>query len=86
MLFGPGVTVLINANPARLTNSVGANLLFPEITLAQHKRLQAAGAGYHPMSPFDPDGADDQTFTIRLVTSFRTREEDVDRFLGVLAG
>jgi len=77
----------ISANAdARLTNSVGANMLFPEITLAQHKKLQAAGAAYHPMTPFDPDGAEDQRFTIRLVTSFRTTEEDVDGFLGALSG
>ncbi|MEM7058577.1 MAG: beta-eliminating lyase-related protein [Pseudomonadota bacterium] len=77
----------IDENPdAHLTNSMGANMLFPEITLAQHKRLQAAGAGYHPMTDFDPDGADDQRFTVRLVTSFRTTEDDVDRFLGGLAG
>ena len=46
---------------ARVTNTIGANMLFPEITLAQHKRLQAAGARYYTMTPFDPDGADDQT-------------------------
>ena len=51
----------IDATPgARVTNTIGANMLFPEITLAQHKRLQAAGARYYTMSPFDADGADDQ--------------------------
>ena len=70
---------------AHLTNTVGANMLFPEITLAQHKKLQAAGAAYHPMSPFEPDGPDDQRFTIRLVTSFRTAETDVDEFLAALS-
>ena len=77
---------IANIDGARVTNSIGANILFPEITLAQHKRLQEAGAGYYTMSPFDPDGSDDQTILIRLVSSFRTTEADVDRFLAALAG
>ncbi|MEM7429449.1 MAG: beta-eliminating lyase-related protein [Pseudomonadota bacterium] len=65
----------------RMTNTIGANVLFPEITLAQHQRLQAAGAQYYTMTPFDAEGPEDQRLKIRLVTSFRTREEDVDGFL-----
>ena len=77
----------INAiDGARVTNTMGANMLFPEITLAQHKRLEAAGARYYTTTPFDPDGADDQRIKIRLVASFRTTEANVDRFLEVLAG
>ena len=77
----------IDATPgARVTNTIGANMLFPEITLAQHRRLQAAGAGYYTMSPFDPDGPADQVIRIRLVASFRTTEDDVARFLEALAG
>lgn len=77
----------INKTPgARVTNTIGANMLFPEITLAQHKRLQEAGAGYYTMSEFDPNGADDQVIRIRLVASFRTTEDDVERFLEALAG
>lgn len=77
----------INAVPdARVTNTIGANMLFPEITLAQHKRLQAVGAGYYTMSEFDPEGAEDQIIKIRLVASFRTTEDDVSRFLAALAG
>lgn len=71
---------------AQVTNTIGANMLFPTITLAQHKRLQAAGAGYYTMSPFDPDGPDEQTIKTRLVASFRTTEDDVTRFLEALAG
>ena len=77
----------INANPdAHLTNTVGANMLFPEITLAQHKRLQAAGAGYYTMSEFDPEGSGHQIIKIRLVSSFRTTEEDVATFIAALNG
>ena len=77
----------IAATPgARVTNTIGANMLFPEITLAQHKRLQAAGAGYYTMTPFDPDGSEDQVIKVRLVASFRTTEADVTCFLEALAG
>lgn len=71
---------------ARVTSAVGANILFAEITLAQHRRLQDAGAGYYTMSPFDPDGDEDQAIRIRLVASFRTTQDDTDRFLAALAG
>ncbi len=71
---------------ARLLNAMGANMLFAEITLDQHRRLQAAGARYYTMSPFDPDGAAGQRIRIRLVASFRTSEADVDAFLAALAG
>ncbi|MEM9060726.1 MAG: beta-eliminating lyase-related protein [Pseudomonadota bacterium] len=71
---------------ASLTNAVGANMLFPEITLEQHRRLQAAGAGYYPLTAFDAEGPGNQTLRIRLVTSFRTTEEDVERFLDALRG
>ena len=74
------------ADGSTVTNTVGANMLFPDITLAQHKRLQAAGAGYYTMSEFDPDGPGDQIIRIRLVASFRTTEDDVERFSEALAG
>ncbi len=74
------------ANGSQVTNTVGANMLFPDSTLAQHKRLQAVGAGYYTMSEFDPDGSDDQIILIRLVASFRTTEDDVARFSQALAG
>ncbi|MEM9141203.1 MAG: low specificity L-threonine aldolase, partial [Pseudomonadota bacterium] len=71
---------------AEVTNTIGANMLFAQITLDQHKRLQDAGAGYYTMSEFDPDGAGSQRIKIRLVASFRTKDADVDRFLSALAG
>ena len=71
---------------ARLLNAMGANMLFAEITLAQHRRLQEAGSRYYTMSPFDPQGAGDQKIKVRLVASFRTTEADVAAFLDALAG
>ncbi len=77
----------INANgEARVSNTIGANMLFPEITLDQHRRLQASGAGYYTMTPFDPDGPGDQIIKTRLVASFRTTEADVDGYLSALNG
>ena len=77
----------IAASPeARITNTIGANILFPEITLAQHRRLQQAGAGYYTITPFDPDGDASQKILIRLVASFRTTEADTERFLEALHG
>ncbi|MEM0988091.1 MAG: low specificity L-threonine aldolase [Pseudomonadota bacterium] len=68
-----------------IENQVGANMLFPRIRLDQHRRLQGAGARYYPWTDFDPDGPDDATVGIRLVTNFRTTEEEIDKFLDVLA-
>ena len=71
---------------ARVLNAIGANMLFAEITLDQHRRLQEAGARYYTMSPFDQDGVGDQRITVRLVASFRTTAADIDAFLAALAG
>lgn len=71
---------------ARVLNTIDANMLFVEITLAQHQRLQAAGARYYTTTQFDPEGAGDQVIGIRLVASFRTGEADIDGFLDALAG
>lgn len=71
---------------ARVLNAIGANMLFAEITLDQHRRLEAAGARYYTMSPFDPAGAANQPIKVRLVASFRTTEADVDGFVAALAG
>jgi threonine aldolase len=71
---------------ARVLNAIGANMLFAEVTLDQHRRLQDAGARYYTMSPFDAHGAGDQRISIRLVASFRTTESEVDGFLAALAG
>lgn len=72
---------------AEVTNSVEANMLFVTMRLDQHRRLQAAGAQYYPMNHAqDPNGPGDSPWDVRLVPSFQTTEEDVDRFLEVLAG
>ncbi|MBY8974362.1 low specificity L-threonine aldolase [Rhodobacteraceae bacterium NNCM2] len=72
---------------AEVTNKVEANLLFVNMNLAQHRRLQAAGAQYYPMNiEQSEDGPDDAPWDVRLVTSFQTTEAEVDRFLDVMTG
>ena len=58
---------------------VEANEVFAPITLEADKRLKAAGAMYYPW-PSENVGAD--KVLVRLVTSFQTTKDDVDRFLG----
>jgi threonine aldolase len=60
---------------------VEANEVFAPITLEADKRLKAAGAMYYPW-PSDSVSAD--KVLVRLVTSFQTTEDDVDRFLSHL--
>lgn len=71
---------------ARLLTTHAANMLFVEMTLAQHRRLQAAGARYYPWpGGQDEEAGDDAPFRARLVCSHQTTEADVDRFIEVLA-
>lgn len=67
-----------------ITGEIGANIVFAEITLDQHRLLQAEGAEYYTMSPFDAEGPGKQVIRVRLVTSFSTTGQEVDRFLSVL--
>ena len=68
-------------------NSVEANMIFAEIPLGTHRRLQQAGARYYPSrGGQDENGPDDAPYYVRLVASFQTTEAAVDQFIGVLAG
>ncbi|KAB7740702.1 low specificity L-threonine aldolase [Parvibaculum sedimenti] len=69
-------------NSARLQAPVDANELFVRLPRGTLKRLREAGAGFHPW-PMEGDDAENRT--IRLVTSFATRGEDVDRLLQVVS-
>ncbi|WP_046862619.1 threonine aldolase family protein [Microvirga massiliensis] len=90
-----------NAMAARLAEGLGripgvrfawpceANEVFPIIPRAVDGALRAAGFVYHPwisrsLSPGEQIGPDEAL--IRLVASFATREEDVDRFLSIASG
>lgn len=54
-----------------------ANMMFPEWPTGTHDRLEAAGAVYYRMPA--PEGHE----RARLVTSWSTTEDDVDRFLSL---
>ncbi len=75
------------ATNCRLLNSPEANMVFAEIPLAAHRRLQAEGARYYPWRPMPGDDAPEHTpVAVRLVTSFETTEAEVDRFVEMLQG
>lgn len=62
-----------------------ANMVFAEWSRAEHDRMFAAGAHYyHWPHTAAPDGPADEVVACRLVCSWSTREEDVDRFLEIL--
>jgi threonine aldolase len=60
---------------------VEANEIFVRLPAAALKHLRAAGATFHRWPMADDDAAG---YTIRLVTSFATKPEDVDAFLAVI--
>ena len=66
---------------------VEANEVFAPLPAAIDKRLKGAGASYYPWkSDSMPSGLSigpDQT-VVRLVTSFQTKPEDVERFLAIV--
>ncbi|HSF94277.1 MAG TPA: beta-eliminating lyase-related protein [Thermohalobaculum sp.] len=71
----------------RVLNAIGANIVFAEMPLGLHRRLQAAGARYYPSEGGqDEAGLDDAPFRVRLVCSFQTSEAEVNRFIGFAAG
>jgi threonine aldolase len=73
---------------ARLAWWPDANEVFAILTRDTDNRLRAAGAVYYPWSasglPFENDERAGEVM-VRLVTSFQTRTEDIDRFAGLLA-
>jgi threonine aldolase len=74
---------------ARLALEPAANEIFAILPKALDARLKAAGAVFHPWStetlPPDERPGPDEVF-VRLITSFRTTEDEVDRFVEMLRG
>jgi threonine aldolase len=66
-------------NHAALTHPSQANMVFANWEPGGHARLQAAGAVYYDLRPL-PDGRE----TARMVASWNTTEDHVDRFLAAL--
>ncbi|MEA2927744.1 MAG: threonine aldolase [Hyphomicrobiales bacterium] len=64
---------------------VEANEVFAPIPLAAREKLNAAGAMYYPW-PDDSVAISPDKMLVRLVTSFQTTQDDVDRFLAIVRG
>jgi threonine aldolase len=65
---------------------VEANLVFVAVPNAVEARLKAAGANYYVRrSDSLPVRLESNQCLIRLVTSFATREDEIDRFVGLAA-
>ena len=65
---------------------VEANLVFIAVTNAVEARLKAAGANYYVRrSDSLPVRLESDQCLIRLVTSFATREDEIDRLVGLAA-
>ena len=62
---------------------VEANEIFAPITVDADKRLKAAGATYYPW-PAPALNIGSGKILVRLVTSFQTTKEDVDKFLAIV--
>ena len=60
---------------------VEANEVFAPITTEMDKRLKAAGAMYYP---WPADSIPKDRILVRLVTSFQTTSEDVEKFLAIV--
>lgn len=67
----------------RFTYDTPANMIFAEWPRGLHQKLAAAGAQYHLYSGAET-GPEDEMREARLVTSWSTTEEDVDRFIEVM--
>jgi threonine aldolase len=77
----------VEAAGGTLMHARGGNMLFVEMSRAQHAALKAAGAVYYDWpAPHPAEGPDDQRLQARLVTSWSTAEADVDRFVALMEG
>ncbi len=65
---------------------VDANLVFVLLPRALHEKLQAAGARYHVIQTdrSDPARVPEGVVLVRLVTSFATTEQSVDKFVSLV--
>ena len=76
------------SSQARLAATPDTNLVFAILAKPLHERLRAAGAVYHLWPPATLPTADqptEQEVLARLVTSFQTTDEEIDRFAKLLA-
>ncbi len=77
---------IVASGRGRLLVEPQANEVFPVLEPAAAARLESAGARFYPWPASPADGPVEDGRLVRLVTSFATTGEEVDRFLEVLAG
>ncbi|MCG6902128.1 MAG: low specificity L-threonine aldolase [Rhodobacter sp.] len=75
------------AKGGKLLHPTDANMVFATLPRAAHRRAKDAGATYH-FWPVDRslDGPDDAALSARMVCSWCTTADDVDRFLSTISG
>ncbi|MDF0601506.1 low specificity L-threonine aldolase [Psychromarinibacter sp. C21-152] len=78
---------LMYLDGAALVHPADANMAFPSLPRALHRKAKAAGAQYN-IWPGDQslDGPDDEPVSARLVCSWCTTEDDVDAVLSTFKG
>ncbi len=75
------------SDEARLVLEPAANEVFAVLRISLDARLKAVGAVYHPWSPRGlPTSArpEEEEVLVRLVTSFQTTDDEVERFAAML--
>ncbi len=73
---------------AQLVHPTDANAVFAAWPRAGHRRVREQGAEYYywPEMNVSLDGPDDELLSARLVCSWCTTDEDVDRFVDLIGG
>lgn len=77
-------TGLAAVSGIELVSEPEANEVFARLPIEMFKRLMKSAASFHPWSNPDDAAGGHKLQTIRLVTSFATTEDDVDRFLNLV--
>ena len=70
---------------AQLDHPTEANMVFARLPRAAHRRAVHAGAQYYMTLEDLEGGSDEDLIPTRLVTNWATTDEEIDRFLGLVA-
>ena len=70
---------------AQMLHPADANMVYVSLPRAAHRRAVEAGASYFVTLEDLAGGAEDDPVAARLVTNWATTDEEVDRFLSLLA-
>ncbi|MEQ6248844.1 low specificity L-threonine aldolase [Sulfitobacter sp. HNIBRBA3233] len=70
----------LRARGAEILHNPDANMIYAAFPRATHKKLQAAGAKYYPMSDVE-NGPDEEMVAARMVCDWSMTTDNIDRFL-----